>query len=99
MSKSTAYSIALAAIAVVLAVALAYRLAPPLRLDVDTVGVLLVLVVVPLAFPFYMLPTIIAWARGVPSTASLAIINGALGWTGLIWILCLAWAFSPTGRG
>jgi len=40
----------------------------------------------------YFLPTITAWVRAHPGTNSIAVINLFLGWTGLGWVLALAWA-------
>jgi hypothetical protein len=40
----------------------------------------------------YLAPTIIAVARNVPNTGSVAVINIALGWTVLGWVAALAMA-------
>ncbi len=39
----------------------------------------------------YFLPTFMAYSRGMKKADGVFIINLLLGWTGLIWILCLAW--------
>lgn len=41
----------------------------------------------------YFLPAIIAFNRGHNSRGSIFVVNLFLGWTLLIWILCLAWSF------
>jgi uncharacterized membrane protein YqaE (UPF0057 family) len=46
----------------------------------------------------YLVPTIVALARGHSSTAAVIIINVFLGWTLVGWVLALAWAaahFTP----
>jgi hypothetical protein len=40
----------------------------------------------------YFLPTIIAVARSVPNTGSVAVINVFLGWTFIGWVVALAMA-------
>jgi hypothetical protein len=40
----------------------------------------------------YWAPTIVAAVRHVPSTGSVAVINGFLGWTIIGWIIALAMA-------
>lgn len=47
----------------------------------------------------YLLPWMIASMRSHPNSMSIAIINICLGWTGLGWIVCLAWAASATKKG
>jgi hypothetical protein len=42
----------------------------------------------------YLLPALIAIGRSHANTTALLIINLFLGWTVLVWIICLAWAFS-----
>ena len=41
----------------------------------------------------YLIPTFIAFARKVPSTASIAVINIFLGWSIIGFIVALVWAF------
>lgn len=43
----------------------------------------------------YFLPSLIAAGRRMSSRSSLLVINIFLGWSGLGWVACLAWAFSP----
>ena len=41
----------------------------------------------------YFLPTIVASARNHPNIMPIFIINLFLGWTFLVWVVSLAWAF------
>ena len=41
----------------------------------------------------YLIPTFIAFARKVPSTASIAVINIFLGWSIIGFVVALVWAF------
>jgi hypothetical protein len=56
------------------------------------------------ALPLYVLPLIIAYLRGAPDRASVAVINVLLGWTYLGWVAALALAVrdrrlaSPAGH-
>lgn len=43
----------------------------------------------------YMFPTLVAVQRVHPQRASIIIINTMLGWTGLGWLIALAWALTP----
>ena len=45
-----------------------------------------------LIFVIYMFPTIIAWTRSHPQEYAICILNLFLGWTGLFWVISLAWA-------
>jgi hypothetical protein len=40
----------------------------------------------------YFLPTLIAFARHLPSRAGIALVNVFLGWTFFGWVLALIWA-------
>jgi hypothetical protein len=40
----------------------------------------------------YMLPTLVAWLRHTPDLAAVAVINIALGWTFVGWVVALAMA-------
>jgi len=42
----------------------------------------------------YLLPTIIAVARSHPAGPLIFMVNIAFGWTLLVWIICIIWAFS-----
>jgi hypothetical protein len=44
------------------------------------------------AFLAYMLPWIVASRRGHQSAGGIAVVNVFLGWLGLVWFACLAWA-------
>ena len=59
----------------------------------DTVSaffaVLLVLVV---SIGLYLLPTIQAISRGQPNTTAIIIVNVALGWTLVGWVVAMVWA-------
>lgn len=41
----------------------------------------------------YCWPLMAAWYRGHPQALPITILNLLLGWTGLVWILTLAWAY------
>jgi hypothetical protein len=43
----------------------------------------------------YMFPTLVAVQRVHPQRASIIIINTMLGWTGLGWLIALAWSLTP----
>ncbi len=46
---------------------------------------------------FYFLPAIVSFAKKRPNRVSILLVNLALGWTVLGWLLALAWALSkPT---
>lgn len=66
--------------------------------DTETIVILYMLL-----FVLFMLPTIVAFARGHPNRWPIAIINVLFGGTGLGWLGSLVWAFqavhrSPTGN-
>ena len=44
----------------------------------------------------YLAPTLIGWARNVPHLGSIAVINVALGWTLVGWVIALAMAARST---
>lgn len=46
------------------------------------------------AFALYMAPAFIASAYKHPRAGGIALVNILLGWTGLIWILALVWAYT-----
>lgn len=48
--------------------------------------------VVAVGFALYVIPTIVAFRRGVPSPWSVAVINILLGWTLIGWAIALAMA-------
>ena len=41
----------------------------------------------------YLIPTIVAFARKLPSTASVAVLNIFLGWSIIGFVISLVWAF------
>ena len=43
---------------------------------------------------FYMLPTLIAYAREIPGRMMIAVFNVVLGWTVFGWIVMAIWAMS-----
>lgn len=45
-------------------------------------------------FALYMLPGIIAWARGHTQEGPICVLNLFLGWTGIVWVIALAWSVS-----
>ena len=51
-----------------------------------------------LLLTLYMFPSILGVARSVKNRGSLVVINLLLGWTGLCWIITLAWACSDSVR-
>ena len=52
-----------------------------------TIGTILMLVT-------YCAPIIIAVAAKHPNTAPIAVVNVLLGWTGIGWVVALAWSLS-----
>jgi hypothetical protein len=56
------------------------------------ISVYLTSMVIVVAVAAYLLPTLVAWLRHAPDTASVAVINIALGWTFVGWIAALAMA-------
>lgn len=46
----------------------------------------------------YLLPSIIAEARGHMNKNSICVINLFFGWTIVGWVLCLAWSLSGNTR-
>ena len=56
-------------------------------------AVLADLILLAFSLVLYFLPAIIASHRGHNSRGSIFVVNLFLGWTLLIWILCLAWSF------
>ena len=57
-----------------------------------------VLALVPLAWAFYLLPTIIAFRRHHPNRWLIMAVNVFLGGTGIGWAGALAWAFHAAHR-
>jgi hypothetical protein len=53
-----------------------------------TVFVILLL----LCLIIYMLPTLIAYARDIPSRHTVTVINIIFGWTLIGWFICFLWA-------
>lgn len=47
-------------------------------------------------FAMYMMPTIVAYVRYHTNWIPIGIINLAVGWTGFLWILLLAWSMGST---
>jgi hypothetical protein len=54
----------------------------------NTVFVILLL----LCLIIYMLPTLIAYARDVPSRQTITVINIVFGWTLIGWLIAFLWA-------
>ena len=42
----------------------------------------------------YFLPSIIAQVRGHANAVPIYVLNVFLGWTVVMWVVCLAWAFA-----
>ena len=40
----------------------------------------------------YMLPTLIAYARDIPSRKTVTVVNVVFGWTLIGWFICFLWA-------
>ena len=47
----------------------------------------------------YLVPSIIAMTRGIPSVGGVIVVNLFLGWTFLGWVVALAWACSGSTSG
>ncbi|EPP5809977.1 superinfection immunity protein [Vibrio parahaemolyticus] len=45
-------------------------------------------------FSLYLLPTWISAGRKHHNSTPIFIVNLLLGWTAVVWIVCLAWSFS-----
>jgi Superinfection immunity protein len=41
----------------------------------------------------YLLPTIVGYFRKVEGLPYIFLLNLLLGWSGIMWFICLAWAF------
>jgi hypothetical protein len=54
----------------------------------NTVFVILLL----LCLIIYMLPTLIAYARDIPSRQTITVVNIVFGWTLIGWFICFLWA-------
>lgn len=59
----------------------------------DTASAFSMLVMLALLFVLYFLPSFIAAGRGHNSRGSIFVVNLFLGWTFIVWVLCLAWSF------
>lgn len=58
--------------------------------DTSAVGALLLLCI---SVALYFLPAIIGSHRRHNSRGSIFVVNLFLGWTFIVWVLCLAWSF------
>ena len=58
------------------------------------VYVIMILIMIAFALFFYMIPTVLAFARGHPHRVALLFINVILGGTGIVWIGVLIWALA-----
>lgn len=61
-----------------------------------TVGIVLALILLVVAFGAYFLPLIVAAFRHVPNIGSVTVINTLLGWTFIGWVVALAMACRST---
>jgi|GEM_PF-3162567 len=52
-----------------------------------------IIIVVILLFGLYFLPSFVAYHRGHKNKLPVLIVNFFLGWTGIFWVLTLAWSF------
>jgi hypothetical protein len=50
-----------------------------------------------LSFLLYIVPGLVAWDRQHPDVRSIWLVTLLLGWTGIMWLLALIWAFRTTG--
>lgn len=50
-------------------------------------------VLIPIAFVFYVLPTVLAWLRRHPRRWTITWINLLLGWTGVGWVVAMVMNF------
>src|SRR5579862_355858 len=57
-------------------------------------SIFIIVLLVIFALTLYFLPTIVANTRNHPNQMPIFIINLFLGWTFLIWVISLAWAFA-----
>lgn len=60
----------------------------------ETFKLILLGIAVLLALVIYLLPAVIASKRKHKNANSIFILNAFIGWTCIVWILCLAWSFS-----
>lgn len=56
------------------------------------------LIVSLLLAPIYFAPMLLAILKKHPHKIPIAIVNFFLGWTLVIWVGCLAWAFMPVKK-
>ena len=61
-------------------------------------GVAIVLFLAVLSFVMYFLPAFIAFKRDHKSKGGIAALNILLGWTVLVWVICLVWSLSDSGQ-
>ncbi len=51
-----------------------------------------------MAIAFYFTPYLVAQTRGHQDQGTILCFNMLLGWTGLVWLICLFWAFTTVER-
>lgn len=61
----------------------------------ESLAIILVLL---FALAVYLIPTIIAFARGHASKWSIGVLNIVLGWSLVFWVVALIWALSNKGQ-
>ncbi len=58
------------------------------------IGFAIALVIGLVALTAYLVPSIVAVARGHSNRMPIILLNVLLGWSGLVWLVCLVWSFS-----
>jgi predicted Zn finger-like uncharacterized protein len=66
----------------------------PTNVAAGVIGLVALLAFGFIGLAIYLAPTFVAHFRGHANFAPILIVNVALGWTFVTWILCLAWAFN-----
>lgn len=61
-------------------------------------GAIVLVIVLGVSLLLYFLPTIIAVKRDHKSKGGIIALNILLGWTMLVWLICLVWSLSDSGH-
>lgn len=62
--------------------------------DIESIGVVAVLVISLLILGIYLIPTFVAYSRNKESKGWILLVNIFLGWSGICWLIALLWALS-----